>query len=46
MQKDFDEWNKKKIKNLDSGRLAKKICTIDPKLLKDIKKKASRVNFD
>ena len=44
MQKDVA--NLSQLRNLDSKRLAKKICTIDPKLLKDIKKKASRVNFD
>ena len=37
--------NLSQIKNIDSRRLVKKICTLDRNLFKEIKLKTSQVNF-
>lgn len=37
--------NLSQLKNIDSKRLARKICTIEHNLYEEVKKKASRVNF-
>lgn len=38
--------NLSQIKNIDSKRLAKKICALERSLFNDIKRKTSQVNFD